>query len=148
MMYNYYNYNVHDYMEPAGISSPNISAIPQTYNQKLYTPSEGFIRGNMFPNLYDPYITAEPFKLNPQTENEALLNQVREYTFSLIDLNLYLDTHPNDSEVINLYNQFVNQLKQAKMAYENKFGPLTLGSETLNSQPWAWLVSPWPWEVK
>ena len=30
--------------------------------------------------------------------------------------------------------------------YENKYGPLVLDSNSLNTYPWAWDDKPWPWE--
>jgi spore coat protein JB len=145
-MYNYSNYNQSDYLMPNNASNYLIPTGSQ-YSPKLTTSYEGFIRGNMFADLYDPYISAEPFNLTPANEREALLNKVREYEFAAIDLTLYLDTHPQDGEKIKLFNQNAIQVKNARNEYETKYGPLSLGSEALNSYPWAWISSPWPWEV-
>lgn len=114
----------------------------------LFNPYDGFIRGNLFPNLYDPYIEEEPYGLSPENDQEAMLNKVREQCFAMIDLDLYLDTHPEDSEKIKLYNQYSDYASIAKSDYARKYGPLTLNSEALNAYPWAWLQNPWPWEVK
>jgi spore coat protein JB len=65
----------------------------------------------------------------------------------MFDLDLYLDTHPDDAEKIKAYNQFMLQEHQARNEYETRYGPLSLGSEVLNSHPWAWTLPPWPWEV-
>ena len=67
---------------------------------------EGFKRGNMFGNLYDPYKKYKPDNLNPKNERETLLYQVMQYKFALIELNLYLDNNPNNTEMIKLYNKY------------------------------------------
>ena len=114
---------------------------------KLLDPTEGFIKGNLFANLYDPYKNYKPAELNPKNEREALLYQVMQYKFALIELNLYLDTHPNDKEMIKLYNKYLKTEKQMCDKYEGMFGPLTVDSEYLNDK-WSWNKSLWPWEVK
>lgn len=156
-MYNYSNYNQNDYAMPNDnqsmmpIANPNMYPVPNIapgYSQNIANSYDGFIRGNMFTDLYDPYIPSEPFALAPQDEREALLNKVRECNFAALDLNLYLDTHPDDAEKIKAFNQCATKAKQMTEEYESKYGPLTLRSEALNAYPWAWLMSPWPWEVR
>lgn len=147
-MYNYTNYKQNDNQGSySNISNYALPAVNQEIKQSLVNSYDGFIRGNMYAELYDPYIPSEPFNLMPQNEMEALLNKVREYEFALVDLNLYLDTHPEDTEKIKAYNQYLVMEKQAKNDFETKYGPLSLDSETLNSFPWAWEMYPWPWEV-
>jgi len=131
------NNNTNNYLLPTG----------NQYSPNITNSYEGFIRGNMFTDLYAPYTAGEPFNLTPANEREALLNKVRECDFAAIDLGLYLDTHPQDGEKIKAFNQSVMQGKKVRNEFETKYGPLSLESETLNSYPWAWITSPWPWEV-
>ena len=115
-------------------------------SNQLLEPYQGFIRGNMFKNLYDPYKNYKPMELNPTTEREALLYQLLQYKFALTDLNLYLDTHPNDQEMIQVYNKYLNIEKQMCDQYEKVYGPLTTDSMKLSNNNWIWKNSPWPWE--
>lgn len=127
------------------MNNKNLSnTMPQ---QQTLDPTEGWIRGNLFKNQYDPYKNYQPATLNPKNEKEALLYQVMQYKFALIELNLYLDTHPNDTEMIKLYNEYLNIEKQMSDKYESMYGPLTLDSNYLNKNTWVWNNSPWPWEV-
>lgn len=148
-MYNYSNYNPNEYMglgvNPINYLQPSITP---SYSPSIANSYDGFIRGNMFPDLFEPYTSNEPFNLNPQNEREALLNKVRECNFAMIDLDLYLDTHPDDAEKIKAFNQCMTKEKQMTDEYEQKYGPLSLHSEALSAYPWAWLMPPWPWEVK
>ena len=116
-------------------------------NDQILEPYEGLIRGNMFGNLYEPYKNYKPEELNPNNEREALLYQIMQYKFSLIELNLYLDTNPSDRNAIELYNKYLNIEKEMCKKYENMYGPLTLDSNDLNENRWEWINSPWPWEV-
>lgn len=114
---------------------------------KTIEPYEGLIRGNLFESLYDPYKNYKPQELSADNEREALLYQIMQYKFALIELNLYLDTNPNDTNAIELYNKYLNMEKQSCNQYESMYGPLTLDSNYLNKDTWTWKNSPWPWEV-
>ena len=114
----------------------------------LYDPYQGFIRGNLFKNLYDPYKIKQPYEIKPMNEQAELLTAIDALCFSSIDLDLYLDIFPDDRNIINLYNQYNEQKRNLVKQYESKFGPLTLDSESLNNYPWAWDDRPWPWENK
>ena len=142
---------MNDYYSIPYLEPYNLSANGMYIETPRQTPTDsytGFIRGNLFEELYRPYIDIEPFTLTPQTEREALLNKVRECTFALIDLNLYLDVHPDDQEKIRLYNNCSKQKETLTQEYEMSYGPLTLDSEALDTYPWSWIVPPWPWEVR
>ncbi|MDD2489705.1 MAG: spore coat protein CotJB [Bacilli bacterium] len=126
----------------------SLTNIPISNQKQMPIDSQtGFIRGNLFANLYEPYLRSEPFPLKPINQRESLLNKVREYDFALVELDLFLDNHPNDQEKIQLYNQYLKQSKQARQEYEQRYGPLSLNSDWLNTYPWGWLTPPWPWEV-
>jgi spore coat protein JB len=106
----------------------------------------GFIRGNMFDNLYKPYKN-HIYKVMSNNEKDAALLKIQELTFTLIDFNLNLDVNDTDTNIIGLYNQYMQELKNLVNDYENKYGPLTLDSNTLNQYPWVWINCPWPWEA-
>ena len=116
-------------------------------NNQIVDPNQGLKRGNLFANLYDPYKNFKPNELTPNNEQEALLYQILQYKFALTDLNLYLDTNPNDRNILALFNQYLNIEKQMCNKYENMYGPLTINYLNQNNT-WNWNNSPWPWEVK
>lgn len=115
-------------------------------DSNLYDVYNGFIRGNMFKNLYDAYKVEKPFEIKPMNEQAEILTKINSLGFAMTDLNLYLDIYSSDSNMINLYNQFRDELTKLQKLYESKYGPLTLNSEALNTTPWAWNNMPWPWE--
>ena len=115
---------------------------------QLVDPREGLERGNLFKNLYDPYKDYPYDKLQPMDEKEALRYQIMQYKFALMDLNLYLDMHPNDVTMASLYQKYLEIEKQMCTNYENLYGPLTVDSEIVANGGWNWNSKPWPWEVK
>ena len=80
----------------------------------------------------------------PMNEQAELLTKVDAYCFAAHDVALYLDTHPNDQEMIRLYDSLNGEVKKVTMEYESKFGPLLKNGAT--GYPWTWNNSPWPWE--
>ena len=114
----------------------------------LFDPYDGFIRGNMFPNLYQPYKKDSPYEIQPMNEQAQLLTYLDALHFATIDLNLYLDVHPDNKNMIDLFNQYRTQHEKIKKEYENKYGPLLLCSDSLETYPWAWDDQPWPWQNK
>lgn len=80
-------------------------------------------------------------------EYYALLLQLQELDFVLVELTLYLDTHPNDTQVIQQFNQFAHQRQQVAHHFESKFGPLLQFGHSFSRSPWQWINVPWPWQV-
>lgn len=125
----------------------NIANYKQEINPNaMYDPYNGFIRGNMFPDLYNTYKISRPYDIKPMNDQAELLTYIDAYCFAAHDLNLYLDTNPDDREAIELFKQYTNESKAAIKEYEQKYGPLFVDGST--TYPWAWNESPWPWENK
>lgn len=75
------------------------------------------------------------------------LEEIQAADFVVLELILYLDTHPTDQQAIHQYNQFAQHSKQLKRTFESQFGPLQQGSLNPSPAGWAWSESPWPWQV-
>ena len=121
----------------------------KTINNKsnfLVNPKIGFEKGNMFNNLYNEYKNYKYNELKPQNNYEDCLYNILKYNFALTDIDIYLDTHPNDSKIINLYNNYLKEYINLINNYETKYGPLTIDSNYLNNNTWIWKNNPWPWE--
>ena len=116
-----------------------------TTSNQLATINLALDRGNLFNNLYDPYKNYKYNNLTATNKREELLLNVLRYDFVLTELNLYLDIYPKDRNMINLYNQYLEEKKRACFEYTKNFGPLTLDDQS-NNNSWSWLQSPWPWE--
>lgn len=134
----YYNYNNNNYNQPTYTEDANPN--------KLYDPYQGFIRGNMFKNLYNDYKLKNPIDFNTLSEQEQMLIMIDSLGFAASDISLYLTLYSNDRDMIELFNQYRNQLKAISREYEEMYGPLTLSSDALNRYPWSYNNEPWPWE--
>ena len=75
-------------------------------NPSLFTPEEGFNKGNMFSNLYDPYKNYIPVSLKGRTDEERLYLELARVCFAKHEINLYLDLHPEDTSMIRLFNDY------------------------------------------
>ena len=74
---------------------------------------------------------------------EELLCKIKQYQFSIIELALYLDTHPEDEKALCLHRKYANLLKDLKDKYQKVYGPLSI---EYPCNKWRWLEEPWPWE--
>jgi spore coat protein JB len=77
----------------------------------------------------------------------SLLEELQAIDFVLVELTLYLDTHPNDYQAIQQFNHCVKQRKLLAKQYESQFGPLLQFGHSYSNYPWNWIDTPWPWQV-
>jgi spore coat protein JB len=75
------------------------------------------------------------------------LEELQQVDFALVELNLYLDTHPNDVQALQQFNQLVQQRQQLAYQFETQFGPLLGFGHSFSRFPWQWKETPWPWQV-
>jgi spore coat protein JB len=75
------------------------------------------------------------------------LEEIQAVDFVLVELTLYLDTHPDDYQALQQFNQYAQQSMQLKRAFEMKFGPLQQYGNSYTDADWSWGTSPWPWQV-
>ncbi len=77
---------------------------------------------------------------------KQLLEWVMMLTVCAVDMNLYLDTHPQDQEAMDYYNQCVELLKSAKRTYEASYGSFTAAAGVPYESSFTWVETPMPWE--
>lgn len=80
-------------------------------------------------------------------EREQALYKVQITGFAVYDTNLYLDTHPCDTEALSAMREYQQAYREARDHYEKKYGPLT-ASASCGDEYWAWINSPWPWSME
>lgn len=78
--------------------------------------------------------------------NQMLL-ELQTLDFVLVELTLYLDTHPFDTQAIEQFNQFAQARRPLVQAFEAAYGPLTGFGYSFSGTPWDWADTPWPWQV-
>lgn len=78
---------------------------------------------------------------------DQLMLKIQECEFVCVELNEYLDTHPDDVRARVDYNCYSKHLKALKHRYECAYGPLhDFGNSQWDSG--SWVCSPWPWEAR
>ena len=73
---------------------------------------------------------------------ENALLRLSAVQFSAWELHMYLDTHPNDELATKRYRKYKSEYEALLADFEQKYGPVTLTSNTN-----AWLSDPWPWDI-
>lgn len=112
----------------------------QRANPPRYEAAKGIIRGTMYPGLDLPFMG----RVNNRELAVTPLSQLQVLAFALQDLALYLDTHRNDEEALEVYRAYQDIYHKGMMEY-NEHSPLTHNMPT-DSKDYAWLNDPWPWE--
>ena len=80
---------------------------------------------------------------NNEMTREHMLKQIKCYQFAIIELALYLDTHPDDERALCLHRKYARELKDFQDKYQKVYGPLTINYPC---NRWRWIEMPWPWE--
>jgi len=79
------------------------------------------------------------------SERERMLKRVQMLNFVLVELNLYLDTHPQDKMALEYFVQYQYLLNEAVNSYESVYGPLR-AEDFVGEKNFDWVKGPWPWE--
>lgn len=76
---------------------------------------------------------------------EELLKSLMELDFMAVDIGLFLNTHPNDSVMIQEYNKIITAAQILREKFENMYGPLC-SFRSYAQKGWEWIDNPWPWQ--
>ena len=74
---------------------------------------------------------------------EEMSKKLKCLRFAIIELGLYLDTHPDDKKALCLHKEYTNKFKKLEDQYQKLYGPLSI---MYPCNKWRWLEEPWPWE--
>ena len=75
----------------------------------------------------------------------AALYEISMVDFLLMDMKLYLDTHPTDRNALDYYHHYAKLLKELRESYAENFGPLFATQSSCNKE-WEWGSEPNAWE--
>lgn len=78
-------------------------------------------------------------------EKEQLMKKLQEVGFALVELNLYLDSHPDCAEALSDHARLSADYTALCREYGQNYGPLTAAGAK-NDDYWDWTATPWPWE--
>lgn len=122
----------------AALAFPYIPMQPE--NAEKYDAATALSQGTLFPGLTLPFMNY----VNQPANISGELGELMALDFVINELGLYLDTHPDDKDALELYLQYTTLSQEAVDRYTTAFGPLT--QEQVTSSGYSWLKNPWPWD--
>ena len=125
--------------EMAPLANPYVPF--QLESPPKYEARKGLVRGTLFPGLDLPFmgmVNQNELPVTPKSELQAL-------GFAINELALYLDTHPEDKEALELYRAYQELAHKGMMTYSEQYAPLTHLCPVKDGT-YTWMNDPWPWE--
>lgn len=115
----------------------------QEQDPERYSRMEALETGTLFPGLNLPFKAA--IQSRTRIANTALV-ELMALDFALQELGLYLTTHADDQEVLQLYWSYARLAKEGREKYQAQYGPLCQ-TDLTPEDGFVWLNDPWPWDV-
>jgi len=110
---------------------PGIVSANKQQARNLFPPQTAIRCGTLYPELHKPmHCAAVPSGCAEPSHGQTV-------AFSAWEVRLYLNTHPEDANALQLYQQLCQQTP--KPNYACTFAPCGGGR-------WSWIDDPWPWE--
>ena len=100
---------------------------------------EGFIRGNVFEELNQPYKHYMGVKPKINSEREADLVRLMATSLYAHDLHLYLDVYPQDQDAFGLFKEYQEATNRLSKEFVEKYGSLTVSNM---GDTWDWVAFP------
>ena len=113
----------------------------QQENPPQYEVRKGMVRGTLFPGLDLPFMGMVNQKEKPVTP----MTDLQSLAFAIQELALYLDTHRDDRDALELYRNYQKMYDHCRDEFRKQFGPMN-HMQISDSESYEWLDDPWPWE--
>ena len=114
----------------------------QEPNPVRFSRMEALQTGTLFPGLDLPFKAA--IQARTKMPNTALV-ELMALDFAIDELGLYLMTHADDQEVLQLYWSYIKLAKEGREKYQKLYGPITI-TDRPEDGSFRWLNDPWPWD--
>ena len=113
----------------------------QLENPPKYDARHGIIRGTLYPGLDLPFMGM----INKSEKPVTPLTELQTVAFAIQELALYLDTHRDDKEALELYQSYQEVYHKCTKEYAQNISPLNHCTPA-KGEKYQWLDDPWPWE--
>lgn len=80
------------------------------------------------------------------TDRYTLKHRIHALDFALLELNLFLDTHPHNEAALCKRREYQAMRAAFVEQYEQEFGPYIVTAKHVQGDRWCWNDSPWPWD--
>ena len=121
------------------LATPFVAA--QADGAQGYPQRKSLEEGTYYPDLNLPL----HLKVNAVDLPDTPLNRLRALDFILLELGLYLDTHPFDREAAQLFQSLTEEEKTVRAQVQEDGGPLTM-KNAMQKGNYCWWKGPWPWQ--
>ena len=113
----------------------------QQSSEPAYDRRMALARGTLFPGLDLPFMNM----VNKPGDLSTPLCELMALDFVIRELNLYLDTHPDDREAFETLQKCIRMRAEGHKRYTEQRGPVTV-SDLACADVYDWLNAPWPWQ--
>ena len=115
----------------------------QDANPVRFSRMEALQTGTLFPGLDLPFKAA--IQAKTKMANTALV-ELMALDFAIDELGLYLVTHAQYQEVLQLYWSYIKMANEGREKYQKMYGPL-MQTDLTPEDGYAWIKDPWPWDL-
>ena len=113
----------------------------QQEGSQRYEARKGFVRGTLFTGLDLPFLGM----VNQKEKAVTPLSELQVLGFAIQELALYLDTHRDDAEALEIYHNYQQLYDHCQTEYLKTRGPMH-HTQMMTGKQYTWLDDPWPWE--
>lgn len=140
-----------------------MASVPVQQWGPLYDKEEALRQGTIFRELNLPFFAdadseqgvkqERTLSGKVQGEQERMLLEIQQISFMLDDIRLYLDTHPQDPNGLQVLKQMAQERRELLGRFAGRFYPLTfdcmadLYRENPGTDCYCWEKGPVPWEA-
>ena len=142
-----------------------IASVPVQNLNTTLSQEQALVTGTVFPELNKPFFVTEEMteaiqESEPQqqgkpkeaVEREEMMKKIQEVSFFVDDMRLFMDTHPENQNGLELLKNAVKDRKELLKKFAFQFYPLTMDcmadiyQENPASECYCWDKGPMPWE--
>ena len=76
-----------------------------------------------------------------------LLHAIQVADFAVVEANLFLDSHPRDTDALQYFDKYAKLLTELKEQYAEIYGPLEV-CQYKGWDRWKWADEPFPWSAE
>jgi spore coat protein JB len=105
-----------------------------------YKSGDALARGTLFPGLDLPWKNV----VNNTDVANTPCGELMALNFVITELKMYLDTHKNDREALELFVSYTKLYKEGYERYVRLYGPIEATDVT--DTAFTWVNNPWPWD--
>ena len=79
-------------------------------------------------------------------DRNELLCEISKVSFTMDDLRLFLDTHPDCSGALKNFDKMAKERARLIGVFQENYGPMNFYNNNDCTERWRWVNAPWPWE--